>query len=329
MQDGECFGELVEHPIFARLGGIHNRQLDAAQSIADIQEAAALASLSIHRQRNAGGRLHTESVDGGSENVVIVEAGGEVIVHFRFVRLDSVDHSLMQICGCQFPCPAGEADIVAVVNLRQMVEGPGLAGERQGVRSAFVVDFDEALLNVDVGRAIFPHGAELHDVALQLQLFYGPQQVQGSGNVVDLGEDGPVVVNHGIRSGWLLAIVNNRLRLKGVEHAFDDSIVAQVADKQFQLSPLDRSPHLDPVVKGLNGYQGLGVEFEFPSSFSEVVEHRHFVTGLRQVQRSGPAEITVSAQYQDIHRCPLLADSAAVFSTSDVDIIRSKAQNKL
>src|SRR6202050_2606902 len=175
-----------------------------------------------------------------------------------------------------------------------MVEGSGLAGERQRVRSAFVVDFDEALLNVDVGRAIFPHGAELHDVALELQIFNGPQQVQGSRNVVDLGEDGPVMVNHGIRSGWLLAIVNNRLRLKGIEHSFDDSIVAQVADKQFQLSLLDRSPQLDPVVKRLNGYEGFGVQFELPSSFGEVVEHRDRVPVTRKIHRGRPAKISVA-----------------------------------
>ena len=45
-----------------------------------------------------------------------------------------------------------------------------LFGEGQGVCAALMVDGDEAFLNVNVRGAIFPHGPQLHQMALWGQL---------------------------------------------------------------------------------------------------------------------------------------------------------------
>ena len=93
-----------------------------------------------------------------------------------------------------------------------MVEGAGLLGEGKNILAALVFDLDEAFLDIDVGRAVFAHGAELHQVAAGRELAHRPEDVQRSRHVVHLGQNGAALVDHGVGRGGLLAVMDNGLR---------------------------------------------------------------------------------------------------------------------
>src|SRR5205085_3410499 len=109
-------------------------------------------------QRRAGQR--------GGESLVVVEARGEPRVEGRLVGLDPVDHALVEVRGAQAPDAAGEVEVVRVVHLRQVVERTRQLRVRKYIGATLVMDLDVALFDVDVGRAVLAHGAELDDVAV-------------------------------------------------------------------------------------------------------------------------------------------------------------------
>ena len=75
---------------------------------------------------------------------------------------------------------------MAVVDLREVVEGAGLLGVGEPITPPVVLDLDEAFLDVDVGRPVLAHGAQLHQVRLGRRLPHREEQVQGPHDVVDL-----------------------------------------------------------------------------------------------------------------------------------------------
>ena len=123
-----------------RLGGIQAGDFDAAHGVANIQEAARLPALAIHRERMPDGRLHAKAVQHRAENFVVIEAIDQRFVQRHFVGHGAVHHALVQIGGAQSPDPAGEHDVVAVVHLGEVIEGAGLLGKRQHVLAAVVLD---------------------------------------------------------------------------------------------------------------------------------------------------------------------------------------------
>ena len=120
--DVEDLGELVEDAVLAGGRRVLGRQRDALERVDDVQEAARLAALAVHRERVADHGLHGEAVERRAEQLVVVEAGDQALVEARLRRLDAVDDALVEIGGAQAPDAAGEVDVVAVVHLRQVVE---------------------------------------------------------------------------------------------------------------------------------------------------------------------------------------------------------------
>src|SRR5260370_42546143 len=99
-----------------------------------------------------------------------------------------------------------------------MVEGPGLAGKRQDVPPSLVLNFNKAFFDVNVGGSILAHGSELHQMAVEPEFFHGPQHIESSADIVHLGKQAAVVVNHEITRGRLLGIVHIGVRTKSLEH---------------------------------------------------------------------------------------------------------------
>ena len=111
-------------------------------------------------------RLHAEAVEHGAEVLVVVEAGDQALVASRLLGFDPVDDALVEVGGAQPPDPAGEVDVVRVVDLGEVVQRAGLLREGQRVAPAPVLDLDVALLDVDVGRPVLAHRPELDQVAV-------------------------------------------------------------------------------------------------------------------------------------------------------------------
>ena len=109
-------GELIEYAKLARFRRIENHQFDAAQGVADIEQAADLVAQAVERQRGSEDGLRDEPVEHRPEDGVVVEAGVQPLREGGLVGFQAVDHSLVQIRDAQPPDPACEFQIRRVMH---------------------------------------------------------------------------------------------------------------------------------------------------------------------------------------------------------------------
>ncbi len=74
-----------------------------------------------------------------------------------------------------------------VVDFGEVVEGAGLFRIRHHVFAAVVFDGDVAFFDVDVGGAVFAHGAEFDEVTLRRVFADGKQKIERADDVVHPG----------------------------------------------------------------------------------------------------------------------------------------------
>src|SRR5215469_10614589 len=214
VHDGKLFGELVVNAAFASRRGVVTGNLDAAYGIANIQKSTRLAAFAVNRERLADGCLYTETVQYRTKDVIVIEAVNKRFVERRFVGHRPIHYALIQVRGANAPNLAREHDVVAVVHLGKVIEGSWLLRERHGVSAAVVLEGDVAFFDVDVGRAIFAHGAKLDEMAIGQELAHGKEHVQRANDVVHLRKHGVFAVDHRVRRGALFGEVDNGLRPK-------------------------------------------------------------------------------------------------------------------
>src|ERR1700733_255495 len=294
-------GDLIEDSEFAGRGRMRTGDLDTADRVANVEEAARLPALAVHGKGMAHRRLRAESVQHRAENFVVVEAVDERFIERSFIRHRAVDDPLIQIRGAQLPRAAAEHDVVAVVHLREVVERAGLLRKRQYVLAAVVLDFDVALFNVDIRRTVLAHRPELHQVAVVVEFAQREQQVQRADHVIYLRERGVAPVNHRIRSGALLGEVDPGFGLEFVERFGEELVVGHVTDEQVDLLAGVFVPGAETIRKRLDRRERLYAQLEVPLPADEVVDDRDGVALLGQIQRCRPTAVAISPQHGNSH----------------------------
>ena len=161
-------------------------------------------------------------------------------------------------------------DVVAVVDLRQVVHRAGGLRVEEGVLPAVVVDRQVALFDVDVGRPVLAHGAELDQVRLGADVADREQDIEVADDVVRLGVRRVPDVDHRIWRRRLLAVMDDRVGPDVADHRFDEAVVDQVADRQSDVESRDLVPRTDPLVEGRDGEEGPDPDLEFPLALGEV-----------------------------------------------------------
>ena len=156
-------------------------------------------------------------------------------------------------------------------------------------------DRDKPLLDVDVGRAVLSHRAQLDQVRLGGELLDREQDVDGADDVVVLGVDGPGAVDHRVGRGTLLAKVDDGVGLEGLEGCGQKLKVADVADQELDVFARDLSPGLDAVVRRGDRGQGLHAQLGVVAPTGEVVDDGDGVAPGREVERGGKAAVAVAA----------------------------------
>ena len=117
------------------------------------------------------------------------------------------------------------------MHLGQVIVGARLFGIGQAVCAALVGYLDEALFDVDVGRAVFAHGSQLDQVSSRADVCHGIEEVQGADHVVDLGVDGVRPVDHGVRGRPLLGVMHDGVGLE-LRQGFDQELrIGHVANE--------------------------------------------------------------------------------------------------
>src|SRR3984957_8222682 len=72
IENGELFGELIEDSEFAGRRWMRTGDLDTADRVANVEEAAGLPALAVYGKGMAHRRLRAESVPHRAENFVVV-----------------------------------------------------------------------------------------------------------------------------------------------------------------------------------------------------------------------------------------------------------------
>ena len=188
--DRHRLGQLVEDAELAPVGRVLGGEPDALDSVDDVDQAARLRAVAVHRQRVTEHRLDHHPVEDRAEHAVVVEARGQARVELGLLGVGSVHHALVQVGRAQAPDPTAELDVVAVVDLGEVVEGARALGVQDPVLAAVVLDLDPALLDVDVRRAVLAHRAELDQVDVAVDVGDRVHHVELADDVVGLRVDG-------------------------------------------------------------------------------------------------------------------------------------------
>ena len=301
VENGELFGELVVNPALAFGGRVMTGNLDTSHGVPNVEEAACLPALAVDSERLADGCLHAETVQDGAEHVVVVESIDQRLIQRGFVRHRSVNHALIEVCGSNAPNLAGKHNVVAVVHFREVIKGPGLLREGNHILAAVMFDGDVAFFDVDVGRAIFAHGPQLDEMTIRRKLTDGKQDVQSPYNVIDLGENSMLAVNHRIGSGALLREMNYRIRFEGFERRSQKIVIGNVADEQLDGLTRNVLPDPDAVRQRTNRSQRLRAKFMVPEPPQKVIKDGDRMAPLRQIESCGPTAIAVPTEHSNLH----------------------------
>ena len=171
-----------------------------------------------------------------------------------------------------------------------------------------MLDLDEALLDVDVGAAVLTHRAELDEVAVDVVLDDGEDDVEVVLDVVELGEDRVAAIGHRVRRRGDLAVVDDGLGPEVAEEPVHQVVVTQV--ERVDVDRLAR--HLAPGVRALREVQDRGdavaARLADHLATQVVVDHGYVVTVRRQTHRGGPTEIPVASEHECSHRHSSSAD---------------------
>ena len=176
---------------------------------------------------------------------------------------------------------------------------PGRLRVEERVRPALVVDGQVALFDVDVGRAVLAHRAELDEVGLGRAVADREQDVEVADDVVRLGVGRVPDVDHRVGRRRLLAVVDDRVGPEAVDDRLDEGVVGQVADEELDLVLGDLAPGADPLVEGRDREERPDAELELPLALGEVVDDGDPMAGPREGHRGRPAEVAVAAEHED------------------------------
>ena len=167
--------------------------------------------------------------------------------------------------------------------------------------AAVVLDADVAFFDIDIGRAVFAHGSELDQMAVGLELAEGEEEIERADDVVHLGEDGVLAVDHRIGRGALLGKMDHGVGAHGFDGGSEKIVVGDIAGKLVDVLAGQLAPDAQAFGQGLNGGQSLNAQFMVPLAAGKIVDNRDRMTFLRQIQGSGPPAVSVTTQDADFH----------------------------
>ena len=106
------------------------------------------------------------------------------------------------------------------------------------------------------------------------QLANREQQVERADDVVDLGEDGVLPIDHRVGRGALLGEVHDRVGPLALDDRGQELVVGDVAGIGLDVAAAQPLPRPQPLGQGANRRQRLNAELEVPLPPDEAVDDR-------------------------------------------------------
>ena len=187
------------------------------------------------------------------------------------------------------------------MHLGQVVEAARSLGVEDPVAAPVVGDLKPPLHNVDVGRAVHAHRAEMHDVNIKSALDDCRQQIVRSVEIVAYCVTLVPRTFHRVWRGSLLGKMDNRIGL--------------IAEQEIQ--------ETDVVLRDIKIYKGDGTAAGlFPSVNSRPQrlvwgDNDNVMTSRGQVQRGRPSAKSVAAEDYDLHKRSRCCPAAAKVTTTN------------
>src|ERR1700733_6089839 len=274
-KDGELFRELIEYAKLPSCRRMQTSQFNAAHCVANVEESARLATLPIDSKWVLDRGLHAKTVQSRPEDFVIVETIDQCRIQFSLIRNGAIDHALIQVGSANAPDLAAKVNIVAVMNLRQVIERSRLLRKRQHIFASIVLDADESFFDVDVRSAVFTHCPQFDQMAVGLEFLDREQNVQCSNHIVNLAENCMPTVDHRVWRRPLLSKMDHGLGRKLAHNARQKLIVQNVANKAFDRLTRNSLPCAESLGESPNRRQSLRTQFVIPGTALKTIDDCH------------------------------------------------------
>src|SRR5262249_47279794 len=115
-----------------------------------------------------------------------------------------------------------------------------------------VLDGDIAFFDVDIGRTVLAHGAELDEMTVRGEFANRKEHVQCADNVIHLSEDRVLTVDHRIRSRTLLGEVDDSFRLETLDHRSEKIVIGDITDEKLDGLARDLLPDPETIREKAN-----------------------------------------------------------------------------
>src|SRR5579875_3667162 len=164
-----------------------------------------------------------------------------------------------------------------------------------------MVDFDKTLFDIDIGSAIFAHSAELDKVAVGGEFFDGVKDIERANEVVGLGEDSVLAVNHRIGGGTLLGEVDDGFRLEVAKDGGQRFVIRHIADTHLDLPARDFAPFRDALLKCVDREQAVEAAFEIEVPAGQVIEDEDIMSLSGQVELLWLSQVATTTENENAH----------------------------
>ena len=120
------------------------------------------------------------------------------------------------------------------------------------------------------------------------------QEVERPHDVVHLGVDGVLAVDHRVRRAALLREVDDRLGFERTDRLVEERVVVQVADEGLNGVPADLFPRRHTTVHLTDRDEGVDAHLVVVVPTDEVVDDTYLVTALGEVECGRPSKVAVA-----------------------------------
>ncbi len=308
LTDGVGLGHLIEDldPI-APLGWIGEGDLDTADGVADVDERPGLAPGAVNGEWVPHRRLHEEPVEHGAVVAVVVEPVDQLGGERGLGGGRAPDDPLVEIGDPQVIVLVVEVEHQGVERLGHVIDAAGVGRVEEldlfGVGARANRRIEVSLGNGETGRAVavHAHGAEMHDVGVELEIGDCDQEVVGDRGVVVDGVPLVPVGLHRVRSSPLLGEVHDGVGAFAGQELTEPVVVGRQIDVAETDLPAGLAlPGREAIGHGGDGSERVDLELDVGLPSGQVVDDAHVVTERGEVERRRPPTEPVSAENHDL-----------------------------